>query len=77
MAKNSEMPAKVQQIHDTLQMLLIAISHLPISDGHPIYGVICLLIDQAQEVANKLSDPAYAGDDARFEKHAGGSKEDV
>ncbi|MDR5770187.1 MULTISPECIES: hypothetical protein [unclassified Caballeronia] len=74
MAKHSEMPTKVQQIHDTLQMLLIAISHLPISDDHPIYGVVHMLIDQSRDVANKLSDPQYAGESTSDKS---GSKEDV
>ncbi|SAK50729.1 hypothetical protein AWB80_01507 [Caballeronia pedi] len=77
MAKQHAMAAKVQQIHDVLQMMLIAIDDLSISDGHPIYGVVSMLIDQSQDVANTLSDPAYAGDDVPRDRNAGGSKEDV
>ncbi|SAK67931.1 hypothetical protein AWB80_03370 [Caballeronia pedi] len=69
--------AKAQQIHDVLQLMQVAIDGLLIRDGHPINGVVSMLIDQSQDVANKLSDPAEAGDAERDDMSASGSKEDV
>ena len=77
MAKHYAMAAKVQQIHDVLQMMLDAIEDQPFSGVHPIHGVVCMLIDQSRDVANKLSDPAYSGDEVHHDLSASGSKEDA
>ncbi|GAB5098547.1 hypothetical protein [Caballeronia sp. HLA56] len=76
MVRHLEMAAKVQQFHDVLQMLLIAIAELPVNDDHPVYGVVRMLIDQFAGVAEQLHEYVHA-DGVRHGQCAIGSKEDV
>ncbi|MDR5772905.1 MULTISPECIES: hypothetical protein [unclassified Caballeronia] len=76
MANRYDLAAKAWQIHDVLQTLSAALPEDQAGCIVPVRGVVHLLIDQAQEVANKLSDLACGGDEAR-DKNVGGSKEDV
>ncbi|MDR5776773.1 hypothetical protein QCE81_33605, partial [Caballeronia sp. LZ002] len=62
--------------HDVLRTLSAALPEDQAGCAVPVQGVVHLLIDQLQEVANKLSDLACAGNDVR-DKNVGGSKENV
>ncbi|GAB5098493.1 hypothetical protein [Caballeronia sp. HLA56] len=72
-----ELASKAWQIHDVLKTLSAALPEDRADCDVPVHGVVSMLMGQAQDVADKLSDAAFAANDVRSDAKASGSKEDV